>query len=738
MRFLPVTTVCPQCGHSVLTGHEAQARLPGNTPATSPLQLPGHVEKLPVTTTTTRYVAGLPRRLTPTDPNGARQWGLSFSLGVILFSFAVVFGTYVIVDEYETEQSLWARASNVNVDETVPTYASATAVDQLAHEAASSPVVTTLEQQIASVHDENAADGAQLNAAPTRNGRTAPRVPTQALASTPHLAAQPMSGKEHAPALPSIEPSAPMHAQAQTQVQAAAQMPQPVQHPMQTQTLTQMLSIEPALERSPDHVWWQALTQPVRPEQRPAQALTQTPSTPPTREKPSGLTAPPAYGQAQAQAAVRQSAPHDQRPQSQAQTPPTATPPARADQHQAQTLAQMRSIERTQDQTLAQMFSLEHTQAPVQAHSQVQPSARTPQRQQTQTQARLPTLPNERTQAHVVTPPQVLAQTQPDRPQPQTLTPRPAPTQTQTQTQTRTHTQTEASASAPLVQTQVQKHAQAHTRARNLPQQSTQIDADALTDTPAPRPRRARPDSPSAQASQSVDSETMTMTPTPGAPIKPSRHAHASKRLSPPRDETSESAIASVQNIEHEPLLDSERQPATSTDPDVVAPGVTAADPAPATAIASLDADPRVTVPSPPSASSENSPDDENTAAPAPTAPAKTRTIKRNGSLSAGTSHDFEPRAAAGNRSSVTDSPAKARPPTHVASTTHKHPTRRVRPAHPTSADAFLAYTLQSYGWYGPPVSAMPAYHAPSLPPEVQSRRWFVLSDQERQLYRGQ
>ncbi|HEV3104501.1 MAG TPA: hypothetical protein VGZ01_02280, partial [Trinickia sp.] len=225
-------------------------------------------------------MATLPRRLTPTDTNGARRWGLSFGVGLILFGFVFSFGAYVVIDEHESAKSLWSRAG----DSDEHASGSSNADNRATQASSPSPVIETLQQQIASVHDENAADAARLKAMRARNGHTPSQAQTLARASTPHPAAAPGAasqekpqalGPEQAQAKTRIQPLVQTQAQALTQTppREQAQVQALMQTPPREQARVQALMQTPPRE----HSQVQALMQTPPREQARVQALLQTP-----------------------------------------------------------------------------------------------------------------------------------------------------------------------------------------------------------------------------------------------------------------------------------------------------------------------------------------------------------------------------------------------------------------------------------------------------------------------------
>ncbi|MEA3122852.1 MAG: hypothetical protein QOH33_2442, partial [Paraburkholderia sp.] len=115
MALSPKCTRCSQCGQRVIL--RSDSGVPASDGGAHPPvergepkrgaargaargATPSGAAETPPLTPTTRVSAALPRRLTAADPNGARNWGLSASVAVILFGFAIGFGTFVAMSEH--------------------------------------------------------------------------------------------------------------------------------------------------------------------------------------------------------------------------------------------------------------------------------------------------------------------------------------------------------------------------------------------------------------------------------------------------------------------------------------------------------------------------------------------------------------------------------------------------------------------------------------------------------------
>lgn len=188
-----------------------------------------------------RVLAALPHRLTSSDSNGARRWGVSASVAWILFGFAVIFGAVVAIDEHDNAQMLWpaqvdppphetqdaqvthaareARLAQPSRREDTPD--SRAAPHSPAQTMSSAALVDLLRQQLDTVRKENAADARRLTHGSHPDNQHAPVAPS--VASTSTVATAPDT--THVPASAAAVPRKP-------EQPAIAKKPAPSQQPV--------------------------------------------------------------------------------------------------------------------------------------------------------------------------------------------------------------------------------------------------------------------------------------------------------------------------------------------------------------------------------------------------------------------------------------------------------------------------------------------------------------------------
>ncbi|CAN7150106.1 hypothetical protein LJR230_000056 [Trinickia sp. LjRoot230] len=141
-----------------------------------------------------RILAALPHRLKGNDTNGARRWGVSTSVAVILFGFAATFGAIVAIDERESAQQDWQpttpRDEPVHTS-TEPVHPSSATTATTLQTMSSSALVALLQRQIEGLRDENNADAQHLNQV-MHNGRRSVRAPTPPVAAASIAATTPV------------------------------------------------------------------------------------------------------------------------------------------------------------------------------------------------------------------------------------------------------------------------------------------------------------------------------------------------------------------------------------------------------------------------------------------------------------------------------------------------------------------------------------------------------------------
>jgi len=224
---------CPQCGQPALRRFDTHAAASRGKLAPAMSREPPRRPDPPMTRPQRWASAALPRRLTAADPNGARRWGLSKSVAVVLFGFALAFGTYVAMTEHESAQEMWRMVEASRHPEEARTAArhSAREESQDSGPSALSPdspnsLVASLRQQIDSARADAANDAARVNEA---NDSMPKRGSTPRNASLEPAPAQPESPSlTHSPA---GEPSLPAAQVPQTETTAARPSPAPSVQP---------------------------------------------------------------------------------------------------------------------------------------------------------------------------------------------------------------------------------------------------------------------------------------------------------------------------------------------------------------------------------------------------------------------------------------------------------------------------------------------------------------------------
>jgi hypothetical protein len=162
---------CPRCGQPAPLRFGTHGAAPGGKlAAATPREPPRRPAPPPMTRAQKWASAALPHRLTAADPNGARRWGLSTSVAVVLFGYVLAFGTYVAVTERESAQEMWRMVEASRHAEEARTAARHSAREDSRDSApsalspdSSNSLVASLRQQIDSARAEAAADAARMN-----------------------------------------------------------------------------------------------------------------------------------------------------------------------------------------------------------------------------------------------------------------------------------------------------------------------------------------------------------------------------------------------------------------------------------------------------------------------------------------------------------------------------------------------------------------------------------------------
>ncbi len=168
MALPPDCADCPHCGQPVMLRSDSGAPGSGDGVRREPAG-PAARATQPLHR---RVSAALPRRLTAADPNGARSWGLSASAAVILFGFAIGFGTFVVMSDHESAQEWWRPAETPRYADEAPAAAvrsgeladtkdspsSTLTSPPLSQSPSSDSLVALLQQQIDSARKDDATD----------------------------------------------------------------------------------------------------------------------------------------------------------------------------------------------------------------------------------------------------------------------------------------------------------------------------------------------------------------------------------------------------------------------------------------------------------------------------------------------------------------------------------------------------------------------------------------------------
>ncbi|WP_207002492.1 hypothetical protein [Trinickia mobilis] len=170
--------VCPQCGANVLL-----EVLPAAELVPPPALLPARILRpRPTTIDQTGTILTAPPRLAPGDLNGARRWGMSRGAAILLFGFAIAFGTYVSITQRDVALVKWQKVLYRNEPGALP----AGIANNLPPPPTSVPLVALLEREIEKSRAEDAKDEqivqnelTKANAAAAKKGAaaTAPAAP---------------------------------------------------------------------------------------------------------------------------------------------------------------------------------------------------------------------------------------------------------------------------------------------------------------------------------------------------------------------------------------------------------------------------------------------------------------------------------------------------------------------------------------------------------------------------------
>ncbi|TKC89201.1 zinc ribbon domain-containing protein [Trinickia terrae] len=142
--------VCPQCGAKVLL-----EVLPAAERVPPPALLPARIlTPDPRAIAQARTVLAARRRARPADLNGARRWGMSRSAAILLFGFAIAFGTYVSITERDVALVKWQKVLFHNEPGPLP----AGIGNNLPAPPSPVPLVALMEREIAKSRAEDAKD----------------------------------------------------------------------------------------------------------------------------------------------------------------------------------------------------------------------------------------------------------------------------------------------------------------------------------------------------------------------------------------------------------------------------------------------------------------------------------------------------------------------------------------------------------------------------------------------------
>jgi hypothetical protein len=209
--------VCPQCGAHVLL-----EVLPAAEIVPPPTLLPARILRpKPTTLDQAGNILSAPPRLAQNDLNGARRWGMSRGAAILLFGFAIAFGTYVSITQRDVALVKWQKVLFHNEPSTMPAGSASNQPQR-----SSVPLVALLEREIEKSRAEDARDEqlAQNDLNKANAAKSAAPAPAAAAPVTPARQAKP---------------------KAAASVASAAQNREHVSEPRKTETVVQKAPDKP-------------------------------------------------------------------------------------------------------------------------------------------------------------------------------------------------------------------------------------------------------------------------------------------------------------------------------------------------------------------------------------------------------------------------------------------------------------------------------------------------------------
>jgi hypothetical protein len=196
--------VCPQCGANVLL-----EVLPAAERVLPPALVPARILRPnPKTIDQAGNILTAPPRLAQNDLNGARRWGVSRGAAILLFGFAIAFGTYVSITERDVALVKWQKVLYHNESPVLPPGIG----NNLPAPPTSVPLVALIEREIENSKAEDARDAQLAQNDLTKASQPAAQKPAAVAAQKPTpavapVAAPPRAAKPKAPVVASAAPS---------------------------------------------------------------------------------------------------------------------------------------------------------------------------------------------------------------------------------------------------------------------------------------------------------------------------------------------------------------------------------------------------------------------------------------------------------------------------------------------------------------------------------------------------
>src|SRR5579863_4835554 len=196
--------VCPQCGANVLL-----EVLPAAELVPPPTLLPARILRPnPTTIDQAGTMLTAPPRLAQNDLNGARRWGMSRGAAILLFGFAIAFGTYVSITQRDVALVKWRKVLYHNESPALPPGIG----NNLPAPPTAVPLVALVEREIENTRAEDARDAQIAQNDLTKESPAAARKPAAVAVQKPAAAPAPVASPPHstkpkAPVVVSVAPS---------------------------------------------------------------------------------------------------------------------------------------------------------------------------------------------------------------------------------------------------------------------------------------------------------------------------------------------------------------------------------------------------------------------------------------------------------------------------------------------------------------------------------------------------